>query len=108
LRNREADVCHRDGNDGSWSSFTIRVGNPAQNQRVFISTAATSTWVIASLQGCENFGLPDCANIRGGTFSSNASSTWQDNGGFDLMVEANLDLDNGGEYGFDTGMHRHI
>jgi hypothetical protein len=24
------------------------------------------------------------------------------------MVEANLGLDDGGEYGFDTGMHRHI
>lgn len=94
---------NRDGDDGQWSSFPLRVGTPAQNVRVLISTAATNTWVVADPEGCEGFALSDCADTRGSLFSSNKSTTWVDNGPFGLLIEQNLGYDDAGEFGFDTG-----
>lgn len=91
-----------DGDDGAWSTFPIRVGTPAQNVRVLISTAATNTWVVADPEGCEGFALPNCADTRGALFNPNKSSTWVDNGPFGLLVEQNLGYDDSGEFGFDT------
>lgn len=103
---RSANVLNRDGDDGQWSTFPLRVGTPAQNVRVLISTAATNTWVVADPEGCEGFALPNCADTRGALFSPNKSSTWVDNGPFGLLVEQNLGYDDGGEFGFDTGRLR--
>ncbi|TVY42038.1 hypothetical protein LSUB1_G002993 [Lachnellula subtilissima] len=50
------DRWNREGNDGPWSSFPILVGSPAQDTRVLISTASTSTWVVA-VQGCQESNL---------------------------------------------------
>jgi hypothetical protein len=92
----------RDGNDGPWSSFPIQVGTPAQSVRVFVSTAATSTWVIGD-GGCEGSGIPtNCSNIRGSLFDYNASSTWTQNGEFGLFVEDTLGLSADGMFGFET------
>ena len=52
-----------DGNDGAWSSFVIRVGNPAQNFRVLPATSSDETWVPAP-NDCEK-GVAWCGNGRG-------------------------------------------
>ena len=94
----------RDGNDGPWSSFFIRVGTPAQNLRVLASTTVPETWVVLNL-GCVNTDPTGCNNARGSLFNPNTSSTWQDQGFFGLGAETNLpytgNYDNG-DYGYDT------
>jgi hypothetical protein len=96
---------HREGNDGPWSSFPVRVGTPEQDVRLFPSTAATSTWVIQSPLGCEGWASSaDCADTRGGDFSNATSSTWTDKGVYYLHVEQNLGYNDQGDYGFDAGM----
>ena len=93
----------RDGDDGPWSTFAIRVGNPAQPLRVLASTAVQETWVVLQA-GCTTQDSTKCSNSRGGLYNQNASSTWKDQGLFELDAERNLnftDFDNG-DYGFDT------
>ena len=97
-------LSERDGDDGPWSSFFVRVGNPAQNVRVLASTTVPETWVVLK-SGCTEQDPSGCDNARGTLFNSNASTTWQDQGLFGLGVETNLpytgNYDNG-DYGFDT------
>ena len=52
-----------DGNDGAWSTFVIRVGNPAQYFRVLPATSHDETWVPAP-ENCAN-GQAWCGNPRG-------------------------------------------
>lgn len=91
-----------DGIDGSWSTFTLRVGTPEQYVRTLVSTASYQTWVVLP-EGCE--GAIDgnaCAEDRGSLFSTNESSTWRQQGIYDLYIEKNLGLDGNAVYGFDT------
>jgi len=94
----------RDGDDGPWSSFFIRVGTPAQNLRVLASTTVPETWVVLT-SGCIDQDPSGCRLARGSLFNPNTSTTWQDQGMFALGVEMNLpytgNYDNG-DYGFDT------
>jgi hypothetical protein len=96
----------RDGNDGPWSSFTIQVGTPAQDVKVFISTASTQTWVVVP-QGCTSSDPPNCGQLRGGEFVVNQSSTWVPNLAnissniYYLGLESNLGYQGAGQYGFD-------
>jgi len=73
----------RDGDDGSWSSFALRVGTPAQNVRVLVSTNSPETLVVLPI-GCETVAISpvpsDCANSRGGLFNNATSSTWKSQG----------------------------
>lgn len=96
-------MCVRDGNDGPWSTFAIRVGNPPQPLRVLASTTVAETWVVLN-QGCTSNDGSKCANARGNLFNQNISSTWDDHGLFELGVELNLDYNNfdNGDYGLDT------
>lgn len=92
----------RDGNDGPWSTFAIRVGNPPQPLRVLASTTVPETWVVFK-QGCTSNDSSKCPDARG-LYNQNISTTWDDQGLFELGVENNLnyfDYDNG-DYGFDT------
>ena len=66
---------YRDGNDGPWSSFLLRVGSPPQSMRVLISTASNQPWVVLP-EGCSLCVPSDCPQIRGGIFHLNQSSTW--------------------------------
>ena len=97
------DVCvYREGDDGPWSTFQLRVGTPPQEVRLLASTASPVTWVVLD-EVCP--GQPDtsaCAMARGMTFNLNQSSTWKDQGIFDLYVEGNLNFTGNGEYGLDT------
>ncbi|KAI9707974.1 MAG: hypothetical protein M1820_004393 [Bogoriella megaspora] len=105
-----------DGNDGKWSTFIIRIGNPPQDFRVLPSTAGQETWV-PNPEGCTKSDPSDCGNSRGvqpfnnqqGTgFLTNASSSWQSMGVYDLNFEENLEYETNvsyagqGLYGFDT------
>ena len=93
---------HRDGNDGPWSTFVIRVGTPDQVFRVLASTTVPETWVV-SKDGCTSRDPSGCADDRGNLFTNGTSSTWEFEGNFELGVELNLpyrDFDRGG-YGYD-------
>ncbi|TKA81840.1 hypothetical protein B0A49_01070 [Cryomyces minteri] len=99
-----------DGNDGSWSTFMIRVGTPEQDFRVLISTAGQETWVPLP-EGCTSSDPGNCEYLRGsepfqgnkGTgFLVNRSSTWQSIGLFDLALENTMNYSGNGLYGFDT------
>lgn len=52
-----------DGNDGAWSTFTVRIGNPAQFFRVLPSTTGQATRIPIP-DNCER-GQSWCGNARG-------------------------------------------
>jgi len=103
-----------DGDDGYWSTFLIQVGTPPQTFRVLPATNGDETWVPIPL-GCTNASIPNppsnCGGLRGANpfqvrpsqgFDTNASSSWQSNGIFNLIREENLGINENGEYGYDT------
>lgn len=90
-----------DGNDGPWSTFTLRIGNPAQNVRLLPSTASQQTLVVLPL-GCPPGFPPECGSSRGWLFNSTSSTTWVDKGNYKLLVGQNLELDDRGDFGFDS------
>ena len=90
----------RDGDDGPWSSFTIQVGTPVQDVRVFVSNEISTTWVVET-QGC-TVGDTTCTNGRGLLFNPNASSTWSQYGFYALGAEQNLGSASNARYGNDT------
>ncbi|KAL8946002.1 MAG: hypothetical protein Q9222_007543 [Ikaeria aurantiellina] len=97
-----------EGNDGPWSSFTLQIGSPAQNVNVFISTAGAQTLPVAP-QGCISSDPSNCAQLRGGLFDANQSTTWVSNilspnktDTFALGLETNLGYSANGKFGFDT------
>jgi len=89
----------RDGHDGPWSSFTLRVGTPAQNVRVFVSSSSSATWVV--LSGACPTSDSNCIDERGDAFNPNTSSTWSQHGNFQLSV-GNLNITAGAVFGNDT------
>ena len=99
-----------DGVDGMWSTFALRVGTPAQDVRVIVSTNAPQTMVVLPL-GCTSDAInpipSGCANARGGLFNPNSSSTWLDQGLFGINengvgFEANLGYSQPSQYGLET------
>ena len=96
--------CYREGNDGPWSTFSLRVGTPSDEPtnltRVLVSTAIPNTWVVIK-QACSTLA---CAASRGGDplFYPNSSTTWKDIGIYNLAFEDNLNYTGNGQYGFDT------
>ncbi|SLM40572.1 Aspartic peptidase domain [Lasallia pustulata] len=89
------------GNDGPWSTFTLGIGTPAQWVQVLISTTGVQPWVILS-QGCTPTDPPTCGKSRGNIFYINQSSTWQDEGLYELDLELNLGYTGSGDFGYDT------
>lgn len=103
-------IYQRDGDDGSWSSFALSVGTPAQSIRVLVSTNSPETMVVQPL-GCTKQAIDplpsDCANSRGGLFNHNKSSTWINQGRFGINengvgFEANLGYSVNADYGLET------
>lgn len=101
---------HWDGNDGNWSSFYIRVGEPEQKFRIFPATNSQETWIPLP-DGCISSDPPDCAARRGVElfqskkstgFQTNESSTWTSMGLYDLAIENKLDFSGNALYGLDT------
>ncbi|KAF2008081.1 acid protease, partial [Amniculicola lignicola CBS 123094] len=103
-----------EGIDGSWNTFTLRVGEPAQYVHVFISTASQQTWVIddeACMKGPVDPATgrmvnktmdTKCYRSRGITFNYTATTTWNQIGFYELGLEQNLNLTGNGRYGYET------
>lgn len=89
-----------DGDDGPWSSFTLQVGTPIQDVRVFVSSEISTTWVVET-EGC-TVGDNTCINGRGLLFNPNSSSTWSQYGFYELGAEQNLASTGDARYGNDT------
>lgn len=103
------------GIDGSWSTFSLIVGEPKQNARVLVSTASQQIWVV-NRQACVqnitdsttgqitqyNVLDSDCQDSRGFLYNTTESSTWHSKGFFQLWIEKNLGLVGNGLYGFDS------
>ncbi|KUJ13774.1 acid protease [Mollisia scopiformis] len=90
-----------EGNDGPWSTFTVQVGSPAQDVRLLISTAGTSTWVVVP-EGCTTDDPSNCPDLRGQEFVNHSSTTWQFDKFYTFGVDENLGVDGSAEYGFDN------
>ncbi|THX69276.1 acid protease [Aureobasidium pullulans] len=98
-----------DGNDGSWSSFMVRVGTPPQDFRVFPSTFGQET-LIPVPEGCTEDDPANCGSLRGVMpfqgdvstgFQTNASTTWSDIGIYTTDLETQIGINANGMYGFD-------
>jgi len=90
----------RYGDDGDWSAVSIRVGTPPQWVDVMVSTVSSETWVVGR-GGCpEN--PTDCNAIRGGFFEAEKSTTWQNQGFFELGVGKQLGNIGYAQYGLDN------
>ncbi|PSN69814.1 acid protease [Corynespora cassiicola Philippines] len=98
-----------DGNDGSWSTFIIRIGTPSQSFRILPSTSGQETFVPVT-EGCTLEDPQNCGELRGvypfrgltTGFRSNQSSTWSLIGLYDLAFQDHLNISGNGMYGFDT------
>lgn len=79
-----------EGNDGSWSTFDLRVGAPEQFLRVLVSTASPHAILPLSEYACSpgqfngSVVPPDCAVSRGNLFTPNTSSTYVDGGTYGI------------------------
>ncbi|KAH6851715.1 aspartic peptidase domain-containing protein [Alternaria alternata] len=99
------------GNDGSWSTFQVRVGTPPQTFEVLPATQAQNVWLPISdectrLQG----GSDSCGDSRGATpfqqspspgFETNMSSSWNAIGLYELGLGRNHGITGNGFHGFD-------
>ena len=93
----------REGVDGTWSTFEIRVGTSAQVYRVLPATSWQETWVVYGLAAsvCDaSVGVaPNCQDARGGVFSNFSSTTWEQGKQYTLGVDTNLGESGEGQYG---------
>jgi Eukaryotic aspartyl protease len=91
-----------EGIDGDWNTFAIRVGNPAEVVRVLVSTTSQVVWVVDPRACVYATDKNACSDSRGGLFYSNKSTTWQEEGLFDLYIDRNLNLTGNGMFGYDS------
>src|SRR5690242_1989057 len=102
------------GIDGQWNTFTLRVGSQQSVVQVLPSTASQQIWVV-NTEACKvqyldtttNTTLPpesdpDCERRRGYVFNTNQSSTWDDEGYYDLWVGGTYGSSSTGFFGFDA------
>ena len=97
-----------EGNDGPWSSFTLQIGTPAQTVNVLVLTASSQMWTVLQ-EGCIASDGAECAELRGGVFDIDKSTTWVPvkaspigTGTFSTGLEENLGYATHGKYGYDT------
>ncbi|KAK3707857.1 hypothetical protein LTR37_011859 [Vermiconidia calcicola] len=91
-----------DGIDGSWSSFTLRIGTPPQDIRTLVSWNGYQTWGVLP-DGClaaDDYNA--CAQSRGGLYNQTASNTFEEKGIFDFSILQDLGYYGNGQYGFDV------
>ena len=91
------------GDDGSWSTFEIGVGNPPQQVYVVPSTLVPVTWVV-STEACGTGDPVNCNELRGNLFDTTKSTSWKEVNKLTLGVETTLGWaeDEGGDFGFDS------
>ncbi|KAI7303657.1 acid protease [Hortaea werneckii] len=92
-----------EGIDGSWSTFTIRIGTPPQFVQTYVSFNSYQTWAVLP-QGCQAAAdQKACADTRGGLFNESASSSFDQIGIYDLYIEQNLNYTgNNAIFGYDV------
>ncbi|KIW01534.1 uncharacterized protein PV09_07012 [Verruconis gallopava] len=92
-----------DGIDGKWSSFGIQVGTPAQQIRVLPMTQEGAIYTVVP-EGCTSSDPSNCGDSRGSLFLINRTSTWEQQGLYELslIAEAPLGYSGNGIYGYDT------
>lgn len=99
------------GNDGNWSTWSIKVGSPIQSFHILPSTSHGEIWVPGP-QGCTGSSTPLlCAESRGVEglqgeqslgFRENASSTWEQIGIYEFVTGEDLfQTTEAGLYGLD-------
>lgn len=67
------------GNDGSWSTFVVRIGSPEQVFEVLISTTSQEIWVVG-VGRCSQMATADCGMLQGvWPFRNAPSSGFQTN-----------------------------
>lgn len=64
------------GNDGPWSTFSIRVGSPPQSLEVLPASSATLSLVVLE-QGCSESDPANCRTLRGNVLDTGNLSTWE-------------------------------
>ncbi|RMD44921.1 hypothetical protein DV735_g85, partial [Chaetothyriales sp. CBS 134920] len=89
------------GDDGRWSTISIRVGNPEQWVLLLPNTVSQETWVIGP-GGCD--GSSTCKEVRGNVFDPSQSTSFQPAGYYELGADPSSDSGqmDYGYYGFDT------
>ncbi|KAF8253927.1 acid protease, partial [Wilcoxina mikolae CBS 423.85] len=78
------------GNDGNWSTFSIRIDNNPNEQyaRVLPATDSFETWIV-SVQACrKNDTL--CISQRGGSLNTTNSTSWEAQGPYQLEMSSYL------------------
>ncbi|KAK6001440.1 hypothetical protein QM012_002771 [Aureobasidium pullulans] len=91
-----------DGLDGTWSSFNLSIGVPAQDVRLLPSWQSFQTLVVAP-EGCSAYSnYNDCVNSRGQVFNLSQSSNWSYVGLFEFGIEQDLNLVGNAYYGYDS------
>lgn len=88
------------GDDGTWSAVSIRLGSPQQWLDVLVNTVSSETWVPGAGSCIANDTL--CTTNKGSIFTPMKSSTWQEEGFFDLGVDYQLGNTAYAEYGLDN------
>jgi hypothetical protein len=93
----------RDGIDGQWSTFTVQIGTPPQMVRLLPSITGNSIWAVLP-RACENSSVSTCRSDRGGVFTTNRSSTWEDKGLWELPLHPQhyLPFSGNSNFGFDN------
>ena len=91
-----------DGIDGSWSSFSVKIGSPPQDVRTFVSWSVYQTWAVLP-EGCAAAEDEQaCAQKRGGLLNEKTSSSFKKEGTYYLSVGETLGLYGNAYYGYDT------
>jgi len=74
-----------EGNDGPWSTFTVRVGTPPKPVHLLPATSQSTIWTVMPF-GCTAYSdaPANCSTIRGQTFDPAKSSTFDYDGYQDL------------------------
>ena len=93
---------HRDGNDGSWSTFWISIGTPPQTVRLLPSTTGNAVWPVLS-EGCTQQDPSNCSEARGEIYHPESSTSYSDIGLFELglLEESALGYSGNGSFGYD-------
>ncbi|KAH7112954.1 aspartic peptidase domain-containing protein, partial [Dendryphion nanum] len=96
------------GNDGSWSTFVMRIGTPEQNFHVLPSTSGHETF-IPFPEGCLSTDPENCGILRGTFpesqkqgFAYNESKTWSLIGIYSTDLREDLGYEANGMYGRET------
>lgn len=81
----------------------MQLGTPSQNVRVLPATSGNTLWVVLP-EGCIRTDPSDCTSLRGFTFRINQSSTWTDQGLYQLPLytQSLLGYSGNAQVGYDT------